>query len=145
MKGRGPMSRDFAQFDTRHYPTADVIEGYAKWAPLYDAMVPGQLDLPLLHACQPIAWPQISSAVVLGCGTGRIGQWLKHVKSVANIDGVDMSPDMLALADPKKLYRQLIKADVRHTILPAQAYDLAISVLAACHVADLPALYREAA
>ncbi len=39
---------DFAQFDTRRYPTLSVEEGYAEWAETYDDVVCNEMDLRLL-------------------------------------------------------------------------------------------------
>jgi predicted TPR repeat methyltransferase len=145
IKEEATVGRDFAQYDARKYPTADVIVGYARWAPLYDKMVPGRIDFPMLAKASTIDWSSVKLAVDLACGTGRIGGWLKKEKSIPRIDGVDVSLDMLALAEPKKIYERLVKADVSGTGLNANVYDLAISALAACHMENLSDLYREAA
>ncbi|HYF48170.1 MAG TPA: class I SAM-dependent methyltransferase, partial [Planctomycetota bacterium] len=139
------MSADFAKFDKRNYPTFDVIEGYRQGAPLYDEMVPGRLDLPLLESIRSIVWKDVEQCVDLGCGSGRIGVWLKEARGIPAIDGVDLSPDMLALAQQKNAYRSIVKGDVCDSGLESTRYDLGVSVLATCHMADLGTFYGEAA
>ncbi len=135
---------DFAQFDTRHYPTLSVEEGYAEWAPSYDRVVCDEMDLRLLERIEAIRWPERGRAIDLACGTGRVGDWLKG-RGVAHVDGLDLSPEMLARARGKAVYDRLHRADLRRTSLPAAAYGLALAVLADGHIEDLRPLYREAA
>jgi SAM-dependent methyltransferase len=137
------MGREFSQFDRRQYPTVGILEGYRAWAPLYDEMVPGLIDMPMLNAIDCVDWKNVRACADLACGTGRIGRWLKETKQIAAIDGVDLSPDMLTFAREKKIYRTLIQNDLAKTGLTAASYDLTICVLAACHVEDLDAFYAE--
>jgi SAM-dependent methyltransferase len=134
---------DFARFDTRKYRTLPVREGYREWVHTYEATVLDEMDLRLLARLTSLAWPEVGPTVDLACGTGRIGVWLKH-HGVSAIDGVDMTPEMIAVAREKGIYRRLVLADVSHTGLRAGAYALAIQVLADEHLADLRPLYREA-
>tara|TARA_B100001750_G_C15422665_1_gene553807 strand:- start:268 stop:933 length:666 start_codon:yes stop_codon:yes gene_type:complete len=52
----------------------------------------------------------------IGCGTGLVGQELIKLNSKLIIDGVDISPDMLAVADTKKVYRNLYPFDLTKPI-----------------------------
>jgi SAM-dependent methyltransferase len=52
---------------------------------------------------------------------------------------------MLQHAASRGIYRALHEADVTRSELPDCAFDLGISVLAACHLPDLSKLYAEAA
>ena len=72
------MTKPFSLYDTRHYPTVDVVMGFGEWASTYDQTVHSQLDLDLLTQLHMVPWPQMHRAVDLGCGTGRIGQWLRQ-------------------------------------------------------------------
>ena len=78
----------------------------------------------------------------LGCGTGRTGEWLRS--RVAAIDGVDLTPEMLARAQERGVYRSLRVGDVAATGLEP-GYDIAVACLVDEHLADLAPLYREAA
>ena len=136
--------RDFSQFDTRRYPTVSVREGYAAWAGHYEGTVDDEMDIRLLARARTVAWAQMREAVDLACGSGRIGSWLAQ-HGVTHIDGVDITPEMMALAKAKGVYRRFIQADVAHTGLETGRYDLAVQSLADEHLAELGPLYREAA
>lgn len=133
---------DFARFDVRHYPTLGVQEGYAAWAQTYEDTVLDLMDLRLLERLQ-IHWPAAGRVLDLACGTGRIGAWLK-ARGVRRIDGVDLTPQMLAKARDKGVYEGLTLGDITATGLPDERYDLITQSLADEHLADLGPLYVEA-
>lgn len=138
------MAQRFAQYDSRGYRTLDMAAGYSAWAPSYDATMDDHLDLPLLGSTASVDWSGVAAAVDLGCGTGRIGAWLK-ARGVRQVDGVDASAAMLQRAAAKGIYDRLTHAEATATGLGGADYDLAISSFAACHLADLNGLYAEAA
>ena len=138
------MAQRFAQYDSRGYRTLDVAAAYAAWAPSYDATMDNHLDLPLLGSMASVDWNGVAVAVDLGCGTGRIGAWLK-ARGVHQVDGVDASAAMLQRAVAKGVYHRLIDADATATGLGCGHYDLAISSFVACHLGDLSGFYAEAA
>src|SRR5262249_10883657 len=133
---------DFATFDRRHYRTVPVREGYGRWTPSYDDTVEDEMDLALLDRGAPVAWADTERAADLGCGTGRTARWLR-AHGVGHIDGVDVTPEMLAIARERALHDQLVEADVRATGLDAGAYDLVVCSLVDEHLPDLAPLYRE--
>ncbi len=136
---------NFSQFDTRGYRTLSIARGYATWAPTYDAtMRITPIDLPLLDRLKGSEFRAVASAVDLGCGTGRIGAWLR-ARGVGAVDGVDRSAPMLRFARKIRRYRRLARASVLRSGLPAGGYGLAISSLVACHLPDLRPFYREMA
>lgn len=135
---------EFERFDTRHYPTLAVREGYEEWARTYDSVVQDEMDLRLLDRLTTVGWAAVNRAIDLACGTGRIGVWLQ-AQGVRHVDGLDLTPAMLAQARERRVYEQLSQADLRATGLPAGAYDLAIQVLADEHLAELAGLYQEVA
>ena len=57
---------------------------------------------------------QLPDGVVLdvGCGTGLVGVELRKEQPDMIIDGVDISPEMLAVAKQKNLYKSLYEADL---------------------------------
>ena len=138
------MTASFARYDTRGYRTLDVAAGYAAWAPSYDATMDDRLDLPLLGSLVSVDWGRITAAVDLGCGTGRIGAWLK-AHGVACVEGVDASSAMLERAAAKRIYDRLVCTDAATSGLVGQGYDLAISSFAICHIGDLCGFYTETA
>jgi predicted TPR repeat methyltransferase len=90
--------------------------GYGEWAGHYDATVAAGLDRPLLDAIQGIPWHDIKMAADLACGSDRTGVWLSQ-HGVRLVDGVDVTPEMLRIAESKNVYRHLRCADVAATLL----------------------------
>lgn len=135
---------EFAPFDRRHYPTLSVEEGYGEWAASYERVVLDEMDLRLLERLTTVPWPAVGRALDLACGTGRIGRWLQ-ARGIGRIDGLDLTPEMLAQARAKVVYEELRQGDLRATGLPPAIYDLVTLVLADEHLSALPPLYREAA
>src|SRR5271166_2156884 len=100
--------------------TAAVTARSTRWQgmrpgrPSYDETMDGRLDLSLLQSLVSVDWSAIAAAVDLGCGTGRIGAWVK-ANGVARVDGVDQCSAMLDRAAAKKLYDTLVCADAATT------------------------------
>jgi SAM-dependent methyltransferase len=134
---------DFKAFDARGYRTLDVRTGYGEWSPTYDQTVEDAMDVDLLDALYSMPWPVFARAVDLGCGTGRIGAWL-HDKGVKSIDGVDLTPEMLAVARSRQVYDRLLEADLAASGLASEDYDLVMTCLVDDHLTDLQPLYSEA-
>ena len=74
------------------------------------------------------------SILDIGCGTGIVGTCLSELLGTSIIDGVDISPEMLEVAqskiraDANPVYSQLFEADLTKPISFADAkYDVAIS------------------
>jgi SAM-dependent methyltransferase len=134
----------FADFDSRGYRTVGVRAGYGEWATTYEGTVQDEMDIVLLDALVTPDWSAFGTAADLGCGTGRTGVWLNQ-RGVREIDGVDLTPEMLALAAGKGVYRRLEEANIVATPLQSNRYDLAVACLIDEHLPDLTPLYREAA
>ena len=133
----------FSDFDRRGYRTVDVRTGYGEWVASYERTVEDAMDLDLLDVLTTPSWPTLQAAADLGCGTGRTGAWLQR-HGVAAIDGVDLTPEMLAVARARGVYRRLVEGDVAATGLAAAAYDLITVCLVDEHLPELHPLYREA-
>lgn len=133
----------FSDFDSRGYPTVDVQTGYGEWVDSYERTVEDAMDIALLEELSEIPWHAMRRAADLGCGTGRTGAWLRS-KGVASIDGVDATPEMIAVARPRGIYRRLVQADVTSTDLVSEVYDLVTICLVDEHLTDLQPLYAEA-
>jgi SAM-dependent methyltransferase len=132
---------DFTPFDTRGYRTVDVRSGYGEWVATYEQTVEDAMDIELLESLESVRWE--GEVADLGCGTGRTGAWLAQ-QGVAAIDGVDLTPEMLAVARKLGVHRRLIEADVTATGLEDEHYDLVVTSLVDEHLADLRPLYAEA-
>src|SRR5215475_11069658 len=102
------------------------------------------MDLVLLDSLTSVAWKTVGRAADLGCGTGRTGAWLR-AHGIIELDGVDLTPEMLAIARNRRLYDRLYEADVGATGLDGAAYGLVTTCLVDEHLRDLTPLYRETA
>jgi SAM-dependent methyltransferase len=135
---------EFAPFDTRHYPTLPVQDGYREWAESYEATVLDLMDIRLLERLRQVDWHGVGRAVDLACGTGRTGRWLRQA-GVAHLDGVDFTEAMLQRARATNAYDRLVLRDMTDTGLERGRYDLVTEVLGDEHLPEPGPLYREAA
>jgi SAM-dependent methyltransferase len=133
----------FADYDRRGYRTVDARTGYGEWVDSYEDTVEDAMDIALLDALRVPDWGGVRRAADLGCGTGRTAAWLR-AHGVAAIDGVDVTPEMLARAGERGAHDTLAEADVTDTGLASGAYDLVISSLVDEHLDDLAPFYAEA-
>lgn len=102
---------------------ADNLALYGTWAETYDAdFVQGTaFRLPGLVADAYVTlggtWPCLD----VGCGTGAVARALPKG---AVVDGLDLSPHMLAVAKRTGEYRALIEANLKHPLpLPDASYN----------------------
>lgn len=136
------MTLEFSRYDSRNYKTVVVKDGYSIWSKSYEGHFDDALDMGLLNRMRSIQWQNVTTVADLACGTGRTGQWLVR-QGVKQIDGVDLTSEMIAHAKRRLIYRQIFLEDIRNTSLATGAYDLVISSLAAEHLPCLQPLYRE--
>ena len=94
---------------------SDAAAVYRDWAETYDEDVFGRLgftgssriaELLVAHLSDPTA-----PVLDLGCGTGAVGRRLAEL-GVTTLDGVDLSPEMLAVAARTGAYRHLAVVDL---------------------------------
>ncbi len=95
--------------------SADAAALYRSWAPEYDADVFGLAGVTGTDRIADLLaehLPDRAAPIVdLGCGTGAAGARL-HQHGYTALDGVDLSPEMLAVAAGKQVYRSLMAADL---------------------------------
>jgi SAM-dependent methyltransferase len=92
----------------------DCLKLYADWAESYDAdfaqgmgyVLPAQVAAAFLEAGGE------GPVLDVGAGTGLLAVALRGLGFSGAIDGVDLSPEMLARARQKGCYRDLIAADI---------------------------------
>jgi SAM-dependent methyltransferase len=104
---------------------------YADWAGTYDEGFVDRLGYEAHDRVAEtfVAGHQAGQDPVLdvGCGTGNVGLALRRL-GVAVVDGIDLSPEMLAQAGAKRIgaepvYRQLMEADLSGPIsVPSASY-----------------------
>lgn len=97
---------------------------YRDWAKSYDEefaaahgyVYPEELTALFLGE---IAESDAAPVLDVGCGTGLVGVALRARMADAEIDGIDISPEMLAAAKSTGVYRDLIEADLTEAASPA--------------------------
>ena len=109
----------------------DSRDLYARWASTYESGFIADngyvYHLGVAGAFAGVATASDGPVLDVGCGTGLVGEYLA-AHGFSAIDGLDFSPQMLAVAAQKALYRELIKANLNGDLdLPDQIYDAAIS------------------
>ena len=111
----------------------DSRELYAQWAPTYDKtfiedtkyVYPAKIAEVL---AKHMPADRSFSVIDIGCGTGAVGEEIAKIRPLSVIEGVDISPEMLAVAaskvraDGSKLYEDLHEADLTSTIYFANNY-----------------------
>ncbi len=116
---------------------ADSVRLYAKWADTYESgFVENEGYVVYLRAAEQLLRQRadINGAVLdVGCGTGIVGAVLRE-GGIGTVDGIDISPPMLAEAGKKKtsngspVYRNLISADLTKKLdIPDNQYAGLIS------------------
>lgn len=105
---------------------------YAKWAATYESdFVANQgyqhpkVISELFHS----QLPQLKSVIDIGTGTGLVGKYLIELRPNLEIDGVDISPEMLAQAKKKDVYRNLYERDLTKPVSDTNSpYDALITI-----------------
>ena len=135
MKDSGnPVSDEASRILKRAYAlngAEDAQQLYRDWASTYDEHLEQELGYiaPALIATMLADALKDREAPVLdvGCGTGLVGEYLTS-QGFSAIDGLDFSPEMLAQAERKSCYRQLVEANLNAVLdIPSQTYEGAIS------------------
>jgi len=109
-----------------------VASHYAKWADQYDKDTESYGYVGPRSAAQALARhldPATAGRILdIGCGTGLTGLALREL-GYQNIDGADLSPEMLALATKKGVYDNTRVDDLLAGLSHADdSYDTAIAV-----------------
>jgi predicted TPR repeat methyltransferase len=100
----------------------DNLRLYGNWARTYDTAFVETVGyrLPGLVVQRFLTLKGKGPVLDVGCGTGAVGAALP--KEIA-LDGLDLSPQMLAVAGEKQRYGQLIEANLKETLpIPNAAY-----------------------
>lgn len=121
-------------FVRRAYGLAGVDEAqalYREWSGTYDDHMVGELGYvaPDLIARRLAIHldDRVTPVLDVGCGTGLTSVYLAE-QGFANLDGIDITSDMLAKAQARGIYRNLIRADLTLPLdLDDGAYGAAIS------------------
>lgn len=105
---------------------------YAKWADTYESDFvtnQGYEHPKVIAEIFDEITPEISSVIDIGTGTGLVGFQLSKLRSNLEIDGADISPEMLEVARSKGVYRNLYLKDLTKPVLETAApYDALICI-----------------
>jgi len=115
----------------RDHTSETQRETYRQWADTYDQELLEEFGYRAPHAAVEhllnIVPKRDSQILDMGCGTGIVGELL-HVAGYREIDGLDLSPEMLAKAKERKVYRKLGEADLFADLSLTPEYDAVICV-----------------
>ncbi len=91
----------------------DSVRYYRDWAQRYDREFAEEMGYQSPHAVVGLFAALGGAGPVLdvGAGTGLVGEALSRHR-IGPIDGVDISDDMLMIAEAKGIYRSVIRADL---------------------------------
>lgn len=110
---------------------ASMVDFYRKWAADYDHQMLDELGYTsATKIAQQLTQylPDTQSTVFdIGCGTGLTCAFLAE-KGYTNLDGIDLSPDMVRVASERGIYRELLVGDVNQVLeRNDESYDAVIS------------------
>jgi ubiquinone/menaquinone biosynthesis C-methylase UbiE len=118
-----------------------VAEGYDVWAAIYDDEPNGLLDMDQPVVREILDGLPAGTALDAACGTGRYASYLASLGH--QVIGVDISPEMLAVARAKVPGGEFLEGDLHQLPVPGQHVDLVVCALALTHVADLAPVLAE--
>ncbi|QYZ69481.1 class I SAM-dependent DNA methyltransferase [Neotabrizicola shimadae] len=107
----------------------DCLRIYGEWAHTYDDDFAAGMDyrLPALVGAAFLAAGGEGPVLDVGAGTGLLAVALTSMGFRDEIDGLDLSPAMLARAGEKGLYRSLLQADITRPLPRNGAYQGVVS------------------
>ncbi|MCA3437488.1 MAG: class I SAM-dependent methyltransferase [Rhodobacter sp.] len=107
----------------------DCLRLYRDWAASYDAGFAAGMDyrLPAHVAAAFVAGGGTGPVLDVGAGTGLVGAALRGLGWTGQIDGADLSPQMLDQAREKQVYRDLIEADITRPLPLPGGYNGVVS------------------
>ena len=107
-----------------------IVDFYSKWADEYDHQM-----IDVLGYTSPITVAQLLCDYLpdknarifdIGCGTGLTCKFL-HQQGYDHLDGVDLSPDMVRVAQDRNIYRHVRVADVNQPFaIVGGSYDAVV-------------------
>lgn len=123
-----------------------VQAAYNEWSKTYDEDANATKELDAQVTRETLSKLDANDVLELGCGTGKNTAFL--AERFAHVTAVDFSAGMLDRARRQATAANVsfVEADLKHR-WPAEdtSFDLATSNLVFEHIADLPAVFREAA
>ena len=123
---------DFVQ-EAYHLENTDEMVGfYRKWAADYDRQMLDQRGYTAPGSIAEILGEQLlpdtqASVLDVGCGTGLTCRLLAQ-RGFSQLDGIDLSQEMIEVARERGIYRNLLQGDVNEPLqLETASYDGVVS------------------
>ena len=131
------MTKSFLNKIYQSNSKTSSMELYDKWAPSYDKeLTKNQYVTPFRCAevLSDMAENKEIKILDVGCGTGLSGFSLRKF-GFKNIDGLDLSKEMLKIASDKKIYKMLFNLDLNNISNFEKRYDaiIAAGVISPAH------------
>jgi ubiquinone/menaquinone biosynthesis C-methylase UbiE len=124
-------------------PPLDTAAGYDGWAPHYDSPDNGIFAMEEAWVRPILVSLPVGRVVDAACGTGRHTAYLAGLGHA--VQGFDVSPGMLAVAEKKLPGVRFEQADVCALPVPSASADAVVCTLALAHVEALGPVFAEAA
>lgn len=122
---------DFVQEAYHLESTDEMVDFYRKWAADYDRQMLDQRGYTAPSSIAKILSEQLSdtraSVLDVGCGTGLTCRLLAE-SGFSQLDGIDLSQEMIEVARERGIYRNLLQGDVNQPLqLETASYDGVVS------------------
>jgi len=122
---------DFVQQAYHLESTDEMVDFYRKWAADYDRQMLDQRGYTAPSSIAKILSEQLSdtraSVLDIGCGTGLTCRLLAE-SGFSQLDGIDLSQEMIEVARERGIYRNLLQGDVNQPLqLETASYDGVVS------------------
>jgi SAM-dependent methyltransferase len=112
-----------------------TVEAYDSWAPYYDEPGNQMIEIEEPYVREILDDLPVGVALDAACGTGRHSAYLASLGH--RVIGVELSPQMLALARERVPAGEFYEADLHGVPLDDNSVDLVVCGLAVMHVPDL--------
>jgi len=123
---------DFVQEAYHLENTDEMVDFYRKWAADYDRQMLDQRGYTAPGSIAEMLGEQLlpdtqASVLDVGCGTGLTCRLLAQ-RGFSQLDGIDLSQEMIEVARERGIYRNLLQGDVNEPLqLETASYDGVVS------------------
>jgi predicted TPR repeat methyltransferase len=122
---------DFVQEAYHLENTHEMVDFYRKWAADYDRQMLDQRGYTAPSSIAAILSEQLpdtqASVLDVGCGTGLTCRLLAE-RGFSQLDGIDLSQEMIDVARERGIYRNLLQGDVNEPLqIETASYDGVVS------------------
>lgn len=140
------LARELGDTAPPRMPAAYVRALFDRASGDFDARLVGRLDYHTPEALTAAIQQRLGDraanlrALDAGCGTGLAAEFLRPL--ARELDGVDLSPDMIEKARERGLYDRLTIGELEAALSPEDPYDLVFAADVFSYIGDLETLLR---